>query len=216
MENTKTSRPAYQGSSGLARLTSMDRIYLHDENAAWPCHFGGLAVLDGMALRDASGQLRLGEIRDQLNRRLARVPDLRQRVYFPAPSRDGPLWVDDDRFAIEHHLHETVVESPGGEAQLLEAAARLYAGLLDRTRPLWELWFLTGLGDGRVGVLLKLHHSVADGTAAASVMGSLFNPEPDAPDPVSPPWTPGPSAVVTATFGSIAHTVARVGRGSRP
>ena len=56
--------------------------------------------------------------------------------------------------------------------------------LLARTRPLWELWFLTGLNDGRVGVLFKLHHAVADGNAAVGIMGLLFDPEADAPDPV--------------------------------
>jgi diacylglycerol O-acyltransferase / wax synthase len=64
--------------------------------------------------------------------------------------------------------------------------------VLDRTRPLWELWFLTGLSGGRVGVLLKLHHSVADGTAAVMLMASLFDAEPGAPDPAVQPWAPQP------------------------
>ncbi len=36
---------------------------------------------------------------------------------------------------------------------------------LDRSRPLWELWLLTGLADGNVGLLIRLHHAVADGVA---------------------------------------------------
>lgn len=71
-------------------------------------------------------------------------------------------------------------------------AARICGGLLHRTRPLWELWFLAGLTGGRVGVLLKLHHSVADGTAAVVLMASLLDAEPGAPEPVAEPWAPQP------------------------
>ncbi|HET7870400.1 MAG TPA: wax ester/triacylglycerol synthase family O-acyltransferase [Actinomycetota bacterium] len=167
-------------------------MYLRVEDPAWPTHFCGLAIVDGRALWGASGQLRWEEIRDRLDRRLTRVPELRRRVYFPGPLRGGPLWVDDGRFAIEHHVHQKTVEPPGGDAELLEAAAAIYGRSLDRTRPLWELWFLTGLNDGRVGVLLKLHHAVADGAGAVAIMGSLFDLAPDVADPASSPWTPEP------------------------
>ena len=69
---------------------------------------------------------------------------------------------------------------------------RLDERQLDRARPLWELWFLTGLRDGRVGVLLKLHHCVADGLAAVALMGSLFDVESDDGDPDPIPWIPEP------------------------
>jgi len=176
----------------IARLTTLDLMFLRMEDPAWPGHVGGLAVVEGRPLLTASGQLRLPEIRERVNRRLARVPQLRRRLCFPGPLGGKPLWADDHRFDIEHHVHQAAVEPPGGELQLLDAAARLYGTLLDRTRPLWELWFLTGLSDGRVGVLLKLHHSVADGMAAVTIIGSLFDLEPDAPEPVPGRWAPGP------------------------
>jgi WS/DGAT/MGAT family acyltransferase len=193
---------------GIVRLTSFDRMYLRDEREAWPCHFGGLAVVEGGPLLDASGRLRLDEIRDRLDRRLALVPELRQRLHVPRRLRGGPLWVDDDRFAIEHHVHEAAIDAPGGDAQLLEAAARVHGGLLDRTRPLWELWFLTGLSDGRIGVLFKLHHAVADGNAAVAIMGSLFDLEPDAIDPVPARWTAAPVPRDSALVAD--HLAARV------
>jgi hypothetical protein len=68
----------------------------------------------------------------------------------------------------------------------------VYGQLLDRSRPLWELWFLTGLEDGRLGIMLKVHHAVADGSAAVRIMGSLFDLEAAAPDPPPEPWTPRP------------------------
>lgn len=185
------SRTDHRRRTAVARLTSLDLMFLRLENPAWPGHVGGLALVEGRPLLNTSGQLRLQEIRERVNRRLAHVPQLR-RLHFPGPLGGRALWVDDHQFDIQHHVHETAVEPPGGELQLLDAAAGLYGKLLDRGHPLWELWFLTGLSDGRVGVLLKLHHSVADGMAAVTIMGSLFDFEADAPEPVPEQWVPEP------------------------
>jgi WS/DGAT/MGAT family acyltransferase len=176
--------------SRFARLSILDLMFLRVESAAWPCHFGGLAVLDGPPLLDRSGRLRWDEITEELGRRLVHVPQLRRRVDFPGPLLGRPLWVDDDRFDVHRHVHQTAVAPPGGDIQLLDAAARICGSLLDRAHPLWELWFLTGLTGGRVGVLLKLHHSVADGTAAVAVMASLFDTDPGTREPAAEPWAP--------------------------
>jgi hypothetical protein len=167
----------------ITRLTAFDLMFLRLESPDWPCHYGGLAIVAGEGLLDAAGQLRLDEMRTRLDRRVAWVPQMCRRVHHPGPLRGGPLWVDDDRFDISRHVRELVVDPPGDELALLEATDRVYRRLLDRRRPLWELWFLTGLGDGRVGVLLKLHHAVADGLAAVAITGALFDREPDVPDP---------------------------------
>ena len=190
--DTATRQTARPAGRRLVRLTVVDRMFLHDERPEWPCHFGGLAVIDGRPLMDESGQLRLQELRDLLVRRLAGIPDLRQRIHTPGWLQGGPLWVDDERFSIERHIREAAIPAPGGDAELLAAAARAYDSLLDRRGPLWELWLLTGMTDGRVGILLKLHHAVADGSAAVAIMASLFDVERDAPDPAATRWTPAP------------------------
>ncbi len=63
---------------------------------------------------------------------------------------------------------------------------------LDRTRPLWDMWLLTGLPDGNVGMLIRLHHVIADGIAALAMFGALFDASPDEPPPAARPWVPGP------------------------
>jgi diacylglycerol O-acyltransferase len=188
----ETERPGRRASSRCRRVNSFEHMYLRLETPDWPGHFGGLAILEGAPLLDASGRLRLAEIRRRLERRLASVPRLRQRVHAPGRLGGRPLWVDDDQFAIEFHVHQATVPLPGDEARLLETAAEIYQRLLDRRRPLWELWFLTGLEDGRLGALLKLHHAMADGTAAVAIGAALFDFAPDAPDPAPPPWVPEP------------------------
>lgn len=210
---TPTIHRAVPSATRVARLTVVDRMFLHDERAEWPCHFGGLAVVDGRALLDGSGRLPLDELRDCLGRRLAAIPDLRQRIHVPGRLQGGPLWVDDPRFSVERHFHEAVVPSPGGNAELLEAAARAYASVLDRSRPLWELWLLTGLSDGRIGILLKLHHAVADGPAAVALMAGLFDVDRNGRDSIALPWTsqpaPGRRALLADNASSKLRTLAR-------
>ena len=199
--------------SRFARLSSLDRMFLHLETPDWPGHFGGLAVAEGKALLDGAGQLRLQEIRERVHRRLAHVPQLRRRLHVPGPLGGKPLWVDDQQFDIQRHVHQTAVAAPGGDLQLLDAAARLYGQLVDRRRPLWELWFLTGVRDCRVGVLLKLHHSVADGMATVAIMGALLDFQPDAPDPVPARWAPEPvpraGSLIADNLSSKIRTVGR-------
>ncbi|MBN2112610.1 MAG: DUF1298 domain-containing protein [Acidimicrobiia bacterium] len=193
MKEAAATRAAPPAGGRFARLTPLDLSYLRVESPAWPCHYGGVAILEGRALLDDSGRLRLDEVRHRLSRRLGRAPQLRRRLYVPGPMRGRPLWVDDDRFAIEHHVHEAEVPSPGDDTRLQETATRIYERLLDRRRPLWELWFLTGLPDGRVGALLKLHHAVADGLAAVTLMGGFLDFAADAPDPAEASWAPVPT-----------------------
>ncbi len=185
-------RAAPERTSRSRRLSSLDLMFLRFESPAWPCHFAGLAAVDGTALVDEAGRLRLAELTDRTSRRLANVPELRRRLHYPGILRGGPLWVDDERFDIRNHIHQAAAEPPGGDAELLELAARLDERQLDRARPLWELWFLSGLRDGRIGVLLKLHHCVADGLAAVALMGSLFDVESAEGDPDPAPWIPEP------------------------
>jgi WS/DGAT/MGAT family acyltransferase len=197
----------------IQRLTTVDRMYLHDERPAWPCHFGGLAIVDGGAMKDAAGRLPIEELGGHLARRLAAIPRLRQRMHAPGLLQGGPVWVDDEDFAIERHIHQARVDAPGGDAQLLETAARIYAGLLDRSRPLWELWLISGLSDNRIGILVKIHHAVADGAAAVAIVSSLFDLETEEPQRQAPPGARAPMPNRRALLAdNLTRTSRAVGR----
>ncbi|AKJ04461.1 Hypothetical protein AA314_06087 [Archangium gephyra] len=162
------------------------------EDARTPTHIGALLVLEGAPLLDASGHLRLEELRLRLERRLQRAPVLRKVLYRPGPFLGSPLWVDDATFAVERHILHAEIPAPGGEAQLLRLVEKLLSTLLERSKPLWELWFLTGLESGRIAVLVKLHHSIADGRAALRIFNALCDLAPDAAEPEEAPWSPRP------------------------
>jgi diacylglycerol O-acyltransferase / wax synthase len=182
----------------LSRLTAYDQHCLRVETPARPIHLGILAVLEGGALVDPAGRLRLSDLRREIDRRVAGVPELRRVVYHPGPLAGGPLWVDDRAFRIDQHIMEVAVSGPGDDAGLLALAERLLARPLDRTRPLWRMWFVTGLEGGRIAVLVAVHHALADGVTAMRLVRSLLEPPlpltattpPDAPIANAPPaWS---------------------------
>jgi len=189
----------------IERLSLSDRSNLRIERRETPAHVAGLCVVEAQPLLDASGELDLATIRRRLERRLARAPELRRLVRRPPPLCGPALWVDDPSFSIDRHVRVIGVAPPGDEASMLDAAERLLRPRLDRARPLWELWFLTGLRGGRVGVLFKVHHAVVDGLAAIALMGSLLDLEPGAADPPPDGWHPEPPPSTLALLADSAH-----------
>ena len=100
------------------------------------------------------------------------------------------MWADDAHFGIAPHVRARPVPAPGDEAALLAVCPQLNEPPLDRSRPLWELWLLPGLADGTIGMLIRLHHAVADGIAAIALMGALLDTTPAPPPPAAPPFSP--------------------------
>ena len=182
-----------QSASRYQRLSVQDAGFLYLEHPGLPQHVAILAVAEGEPLHDPDGRLRLDAIRQELAGRLQLVPRLRQRVLWPRVGQGLPLWVDDPGFDLANHIRTVQVPAPGGERELLGLCDELCLRLLDRTRPLWELWLVAGLVDGRVGLVLKLHHSLADGLAAVQIAGLLLDSTVDAPSPAPPPWQPRPA-----------------------
>jgi diacylglycerol O-acyltransferase / wax synthase len=187
-----------QSAGRYQRLSVQDAGFLYLEHAGLPQHVAILAVAEGGPLHDPDGRLRLDAVRQELGGRLQLVPRLRQRVLCPRVGQGLPLWVDDPAFDLAHHIRAVQVPAPGGQRELLGLCDELCLRLLDRGRPLWELWLVTGLDQGRVGLVLKLHHSLADGLAAVQTAGVLLDDTIDAPSPTPPPWQPRPAPLGSA------------------
>ena len=76
--------------------------------------------------------------------------------------------------------------SPGGLRELADLAGDIAGHQLDRSKPLWEMWIVEGLADGRIGFVAKMHHSTVDGVSGAALLSVLFDLEPE-PGPEQPP-----------------------------
>ena len=163
---------------------------LWPEELGWSQDIGALAILDGRRLLDADGRFRIETAREQIGRRLHLVPRFRQLLYRPRFGLGWPLWVDAPSVDIAEHVRVFPLEAPADEARLLLACEELRHRRLDPSRPLWEMWFLPGLPDGRVGLFMKLHHAIADGVAGVAALGAFVDLVPDPPGTTAPPWTP--------------------------
>lgn len=173
----------------MERLTDEDRFMLWPDEI-WPQDIGALALLDGSRLIDSNGAFRIDAVREAVASRLHLVPRFRQLLYIPPPRLGGPLWVDAPTIDLADHVAIFPVPAPGNEAQLLLAVEQLRRRRLDRSRPLWEMWFLTGLPEHRVGLFMRMHHAMADGMAALATLERFLDTTPYViPDPPKP-WTP--------------------------
>ena len=175
----------------LERLTAADQIMLWPDQV-WPQDIGAIAVLDGSNLLDPEGHFRIEVAREAIARRLHLVPRFRQLLYVPPRKLGGPLWVDAPAFDLTDHVRVLSIAAPGDEAQLLLAVEQLRRRRLDRSRPLWEMWFLPGLAHGRVGMFVRTHHCIADGLAGVATLGTFLDVNPAAITMPGPEWTPAP------------------------
>ena len=157
----------------MKRLSAEDRLILWPDEA-WPQDIGALAVLDGSSLLDSEGRFRIDTAKQAIEGRLHLLRRFRQVLHVPRRGLGGPLWVDAPAFDVGDHVSVERLNSPADEAELLHTVARLRRRRLDRSRPLWEIWFITGLSDNRIGMFVRLHHVVADGIAGLAELGTLL------------------------------------------
>jgi diacylglycerol O-acyltransferase / wax synthase len=183
----------------MERLTADDLVMLWPDEL-WPQEIGCLAVLDGGGLLDADGRFLIEDVRAVVAGRLHRVPRLRQLLYRPGRGLGSPLWVDAAAFDLSDHVRVFPVPAPGREAQLLLATEQLRSRRLDQSRPLWEMWFLPGLPENRIGLLIKVHHAMADGIAGLATIGALLDATPDKLAERAPAWTPAPQPTARDLF----------------
>ncbi|HEY2429634.1 MAG TPA: wax ester/triacylglycerol synthase family O-acyltransferase [Acidimicrobiales bacterium] len=173
----------------MQRLTGLDAGYLYMETPTLHMHTLKISVLDPSAM---PGGYSFGRVREELERRLHLLPPFRRRLVQVPFGIHHPLWIEDPDFDLDWHLHRVAVPPPGGQRQFCELISDIASHQLDRTRPLWEIWVVEGLEQGRVGFVAKLHHSVADGVAAAALLANVLTTDPSPGDPPPPlhPWAP--------------------------
>lgn len=103
--------------------------------------------------------------------------------------RRGGMWFwDVDReFDVESHFHHLALPKPGRIRELLALVSKLHGNLMDRTKPLWEFYLISGLEDGRVAIYSKIHHALVDGVAANRMLLRQMSETPDQRE-LTPLW----------------------------
>jgi diacylglycerol O-acyltransferase len=169
----------------MDRLTPLADAFLEAEDADPHASLaiGSLAVFAGPAPDFA-------EFRASIAGRLPLIPRYRQRLHRVAFDLAPPAWVDDPSFDVRQHVRRRAVPAPGGRAELAELVSSLMTERMDRSRPLWDYWFVEGLPGGRWAVLSKLHHSMVDGVSGSDLYHLVLDPTPEPRPPVPDDWAP--------------------------
>jgi diacylglycerol O-acyltransferase / wax synthase len=198
----------------VERLSADDRLILWPD-AVWPQDIGALGVLDGRSLLRSDGSFRLEAVKQAIEGRLHLLPRFRQVLYVPRRGLGGPLWVDAPEFNLSDHVGVERLQDPADESELLRAVARLRRRRLEQSRPLWEMWFLTGLPADRIGWFIRLHHVVADGIAGVAELGVLLDAV--SSSATAPhPWVPASWPSDRALFlDNVQRQIAKLGRALR-
>lgn len=172
------------------RLTALDAQFLHLETPSVHMHVAGLVVLDPSTR--PQGPMRFEDLEDLIRRRIHLVPRFRQKVVAVPFNLGRPVWVDDANFDVGFHLRRAALPAPGGRQELADFVQRVHSRPLDRSKSLWEMYFIEGLEDGHVAILSKVHHCMIDGMSGIDIATVLldFTVEPREVEPV--PWTPAP------------------------
>jgi WS/DGAT/MGAT family acyltransferase len=170
----------------MQRLSGLDASFLYLETSTQPLHVCSVLELDTSTI---PGGYSFEKMRDQLASRITAIPTFREKLANSFLNLDHPVWVKDDEFHLERHVHRIGLPAPGGRVELAEICGHLASLPLDRRHPLWEMWAIEGLGGtdarkgGRLAVLTKVHHAAVDGVTGANLMSQLCSVEPDAPPP---------------------------------
>lgn len=185
------------------RLTARDLAILAQETPQTPMHNATVEIFEpGESGFDYDAFVAL------VNDRISFVPRYRQRLV-SVPGRLGnPVWVDDPAFDLAFHVRRSAVPRPGSETQLRELVARIVSRPLDRSRPLWEVYVIEGLSEGRVAVLSKAHQVLVDGVHTVDLGQVLLDKTPQPKTLGGDSWTPvGRPGSASLVIGAVRETL---------
>jgi len=171
----------------MKQLSGVDTSFLNMETATQFGHVASLIVLDPST--SETGDI-YGDVRRMFDERLHLLEIYRRKLVSDPLRLTNPYWVDDPDMDLEFHLREIALPAPGHERQLAEQVCRIIARPLDRTRPLWEWYVISGLADGNVAILTKIHHATIDGASGAEMLQVMLDTEPEGRH-IEPPAAPG-------------------------
>jgi diacylglycerol O-acyltransferase / wax synthase len=188
----------------VERLSGLDALFLYGDRT-WPLHMGCLTVFDPSTSPDG---LDLERVRDLFRQRLPQLGAFRHRAVRVPFGLERPVWVEEPDVDVARHIHAVRVPAPGDDRRMAELLSDLYAPHLDLSQPLWEKWVVEGIDGGLVGILDRLHHTVADGVRGVEIQGATYDLDPAAPFG-RPGGTPGAGADTPAPARLLAGAVSR-------
>ena len=180
-------------------LSAADAAFLNLERKEIPLAIACVTIFDG--------PIPFERFVAKVASKLAQVPRYKQVVVMPSLNMARPTWEEDRHFHIRHHVFRVVLDPPGTQAQLEALAGRLFSKILDRDKPLWEIYVVDGLKDERSAVIWRLHHALADGISANRLLELFLDTTPDGSSAPPAPRPRPHGASDSTTTGGLAAAV---------
>ena len=165
------------------RLTAIDASFLYFEKKEAAMHIGSVSIFEG--------EIPFDNFVAMINSKMHMLPRY-QQVVTPDPFGIGhPTWEFDENFDIKKHIFRVQIEAPGGEAELIELAGRIFTPMMDRRKPLWDIYLVYGLEGKRTAMIARVHHCMVDGVSGVDLLKIVLDISPEVPK-IGPPQ-PRPS-----------------------
>ncbi len=153
------------------RLTSMDSSFLYFEKKEATMHIGSVSLFEG--------EIPFDDFVAMIDSKMHLLPRY-QQIVVPDPFSLGhPTWEDDYNFNIHNHIFKLQIDAPGGEKELIDLAGRVLTPMMERDKPLWDIYLVYGLEGGRTAMIARVHHCMVDGMSGIDLLKIIldFSPE---------------------------------------
>jgi diacylglycerol O-acyltransferase len=173
----------------MRQLSGTDVSFLNMETVSTYGHVSSMNIYDPA---DSAGGAGVEATKQVILERIDLLAPFRRRLIEVPLGLDLPYWIEDPDFDIDFHVRHHAVPAPGTPEQLADIVSRIHARPLDRRKPLWELYVIEGVDNGKlIAQLTKVHHAAIDGAAGAAMLGAILDLDRDTRPTGKPaPWTP--------------------------
>jgi WS/DGAT/MGAT family acyltransferase len=189
----------------VTHLSATDAALLATENREEPGHAGTLMIFGP----GRDGRLTYRAVRELVEARLPLVTLGRSVVSAPLGGLVRPSWEPARNFHADDHVRRMQLPTDRWEGALGRFLADNHGTLLDRERPLWELWVIDGLPEEHVAVYCKIHVALFDDLTGTQLLTAILDDdEHGRPDP--PPDVPSPAARPPSPFDALGRLIGPV------
>jgi diacylglycerol O-acyltransferase / wax synthase len=161
------------------RLSTLDSAFLYLEKPEAPLHIGGTSIFDG--------QISFEEVVQHIGDRLHLVPRYLQKVVADPFNLGHPTWETHENFDISQHIFHIKNKKKITQNDLMAHAGRVLSGVMDRSKPLWEIHIVGNIEGNRSAMITKIHHCMVDGISGVDLMKILFDISPKSSPPPPKP-----------------------------
>jgi len=141
-------------------------------------HIGSTSVFEG--------KLTHRDLVKHIDARLHLLPRYVQKVVPDPFNLAHPTWENADEFNIENHIFKVKQKKALTDKELVKLAGELMSEVMDRRKPLWEIYVVENVEGNRSAMIAKVHHCMVDGISGVDLIKIIFDITPDSVPPQKP------------------------------